>query len=151
MRRPLVLFAGWMLLLQLIGELLGLALFFLTFDLFGDSPELMVYGLCMLPLWVLWGYLTPRKAWPGPRGALSVLLLWAMLPWGLWYLWPDHVIIWGLPQILAGTGLAMLWPGSHGSAWFLWTLEPMVQRVTFFLLPALLGLGLRQKWRKELP
>lgn len=141
MNRPLIRFIGWLFLFHLAASLLGVGLLFLTFDLFGDSPELMFFGQCMIPCCLLWGFLTPKKARPSLWPVAAVLALWALLSWSVWH-FTDYAIVLTFPQFLAGTGLAQLWPGSHGSAWFLWTFEPLMQTLAHFLLPATIGLGL---------
>ena len=142
MKHPLIRFAGWLFLFHLAASLLGVGLLFLTFELFGDAPALMLFGQFLVPCCLLWGFLTPKKARPEFWPAAAALSVYALLTWSAGYFLAGYTIVFTLPQFLAGTGLAQLWPGSHGSAWFLWTFEPLMQTLAHFLLPALLGLGL---------
>lgn len=139
--RPACRLLGWLFLLQAAGELLGIAVFFLSFDLFGGGEEFYAYGLLMLPLWALWGYFTPRAAHPKGIWAAGVLLLWTALVGGASLLWSDYVMLFSLPQFCAGGGLAQCLPIHYGSAAY-WRALPMLQAAAHGILSALFALGL---------
>ena len=135
-------FVGCLFLLQVLATAAGLGVLLLFVDWFGDGTEFYAYGWAMLPLWLLWGILMPRRA--RPEGKWSTLLptLWTGLTALLALLLPDYRMLLAMPQMAAGSALARLWPGSHHSALFIWTVEPIAQGIAHLLLPALLWAGL---------
>lgn len=135
-------FLGWLALLQLAGELLGLGVLAFFCDWFGDGGELRAYGLAMLPLWAVWGWLTPRAARPGAKRAVGILVLWTVLMGILTMLLSDYRMLFAMPQQMAGVGLSRLVPVHYGSALYFNTVEPAAVAAAHVLLPALLALGL---------
>lgn len=135
-------FLGWLLLLQGLTTAAGLGVLLLFVDWFGDGAEFCAYGWAMLPLWLLWGLLTPRRARPGKGRAALLLALWAGFLALLTLFLPDYRMLQSMPQMAAGSALARLWPGSHHGALFIWTVEPIAQWIAHLLLPALLWAGL---------
>lgn len=138
----------WLLLLQLAGELTGLVVLFLTFDPFGGNAEMCAYGLLMLPLWMLWGYLTPRACrlkWPWTAG---LLILWTGLVGGLDALLPDYRMLFALPQYSAGYALAQYLPIHYGSARY-WRALPVMRAAAHVILPVLFALGLFLRQRRQ--
>lgn len=135
-------FLGWLLLLQGLTTAAGLGVLLLFVDWFGDGAEFYAYGWAMLPLWLLWGLLTPRRARPGKGWAALLLALWAGFLALLTLILPDYRMLLSMPQMAAGSALARLWPGSHHGALFIWTVEPIAQWIAHLLLPALLWAGL---------
>lgn len=135
-------FLGWLFLLQLVGELLGLGVLAFFCDWFGDGGELRAYGLAMLPLWAVWGWFTPKAARSGLKRAVGTLALWTALLGMLTVLLSDYRMLFAMPQQMAGVGLARLLPVHYGSALYFNVVEPTSIAATHVLLPALLAFGL---------
>ena len=135
-------FLGWLALLQLAGELLGLGVLSFFCDWFGDGGELRVYGLAMLSLWTVWGWFTPKSACPGGKRTGVILAMWTALIGILAMLLPDYRLLFAMPQQMAGVGLARLVPVHYGSALYFNAVEPTATAAAHVLLPALLALGL---------
>lgn len=135
-------FLGWLFLLQLSGELIGLAVLYLTFDPFADGAAMYGYGLFMLPLWAVWGWFTPKSACPGGKRTGVILAMWTALIGILAMLLPDYRLLFAMPQQMAGVGLARLVPVHYGSALYFNAVEPTATAAAYMLLPALLALGL---------
>ncbi|MCF2661889.1 hypothetical protein [Pseudoflavonifractor phocaeensis] len=141
-------FLGWLALLQLAGELIGLGVLLFFCDWFGGGGELRAYGLAMLPLWVVWGWLTPRAARPGTKRAVGILVLWTVLMGMLTVLLTDYKMLFSMPQQMAGVGLARLVPVHYGSALYFHTVEPAATAAAHMLLPALFALGMYLSQRR---
>ena len=109
--RTVLWFLGWLFLLQLASELLGLGVLAFFCDWFGDGGELRAYGLAMLPLWAVWGWFTPKAARSGLKRAVGTLALWTALLGMLTVLLSDYRMLFAMPQQMAGVGLARLLPG----------------------------------------
>lgn len=135
-------FLGWLFLLQLAGELLGLGVLAFFCDWFGDDGELRAYGLAMLPLWAVWGWFTPKAARPGAKRAGGTLALWTALLGILAMIFPDYRLLFAMPQQMAGVGLARLLPVHYGSALYFNAVEPAAVASAHVLLPTLLAFGL---------
>ena len=135
-------FLGWLFLLQLVGELLGLGVLTFFCDWFGDGGELRTYGLAMLPLWAVWGWFTPKAARSGLKRAAGTLALWTALLGLLTVLLPDYRLLFAMPQQMAGVGLARLLPVHYGSALYFNVVEPAAVASAHVLLPALFALGM---------
>ena len=134
-------FLGWLALLQLAGELIGLGVLLFFCDWFSGGGELRAYGLAMLPLWAVWGWLTPRAARPGAKRAVGILVLWTALVGMLTVLLSDYKMLFAMPQQMAGVGLARFVPVHYGSALYFNVVEPASVAAAHVLLPALLAFG----------
>lgn len=139
--RTVLWFLGWLFLLQLASELLGLGVLAFLCDWFGDGGELCAYGLAMLPLWAVWGWLTPKAARPGAKRAVGILVLWTVLMGILTVLLSDYKMLFAMPQQMAGVGLARFVPVHYGSALYFNVVEPASVAAAHVLLPALLAFG----------
>lgn len=142
---------GWLLLLQLAGELLGLGVLVFFCDWFGDGGELRAYGLAMLPFWAVWGWFTPKAARPRSKRAVGTLALWTGLLGMLTVLLPEYRLLFAMPQQMAGVGLARLLPVHYGSALYFNAVEPTAVVAVHVLLPVFFALGtyLRQRSARE--
>ena len=146
--RAVLWFLGWLALLQLAGELLGLGVLAFFCDWFGDGEELRAYGLAMLPLWAVWGWFTPKAARSGLKRAVGTLALWTALLGMLTVLLSDYRMLFAMPQQMAGVGLARLVPVHYGSALYFHTVEPAATAAAHMLLPALFALGMYLSQRR---
>lgn len=143
-------FLGWLFLLQLSGELIGLAVLYLTFDPFADGAAMYGYGLFMLPLWAVWGWFTPKAARPEKKEAVGWLMLWTALICGLTMFLSSYRMLFAMPQQMAGAGLARLTPVHYGSAFYLNVVEPTAIGAAHILLPVLLVSGLYMNQQRAL-
>ena len=147
--QTLLLLLGWTALIQLLTSLMGVVMLFLTFNPLGGGGGVTVFGMLFLAIWVVWGYFLPRRIRISGVQIVAVLLAWSLRFLALWLALEDRLIVFNLPQMLAGTWLAELWPGSHYSAWYQQSFEPAMIRAAHFLLPAVMGLGLWLRGREE--
>lgn len=133
---------GWVAAIQLLTCLLGVCLINMVFDPLGGRENTSMLCLCMMLSWFPWGWITPEKARTGKKSSFLMLILWAVLTGGTHLLWGDRLLLHVIPQFLTALGLLELWPGSHHTRWYFETLEPEMMAVSYFLLPAMFGLGM---------